>query len=566
MTQLVDLSFDLTREPWIPALDLDGRERALTPVEVVAQAGELTSIGGELPTTGFALTRLMLAILHRAVAGPRDRDHWAELWAAPDLPVDAVDSYLHRCRHRFDLFSATAPFHQVPGLRANSGGHSGLEKLIADVPNGLPLFTTRAGRGLARVGHAEAARWLVHAQAFDTSGIKTGVVGDSRVKNGKGYPDGVGWLGNTGGILVEGASLRETLLLNLLPYSEDELALRWGRPDEDLPVWEREPLGPDVEVDVHGLPRGRPRGPADLFSWSSRRIRLIGDSDGVTGVLLSYGDRLAQQNSHTFEPMCAWRRSETQEKARKEAVVYMPRQHAVDRVFWRGLEAVLPVAHVAATGRDAARSLAPANLSWLDVAQQQELLEPDAVVRTRVTGIAYGAQSAVVEEVIDDQLSSRVAALRAGEETVGEQVLVAVRRCEEAVKAVKNLAGNLVRAAGGDGDGVRARAEETAFAALDGPFRRWVADLRADSVLHDEQAGWQQQVATLVQRQAAELVGQSGEAAWKGRLVFGRHVDSGLADVWFRAALRKALPLAFPAPRSTGLSATQNPKTDSEVA
>lgn len=566
MIQPVDLTFDLTSEPWIPALDHDGRERVLTPVEVVAQAGELTSIGGELPTTGFALTRLMLAILHRAVAGPRDDDHWAELWAAPSLPVDAVEAYLGRCRHRFDLFSDTTPFHQVAGLSASGGGHSGLEKLIADVPNGLPLFTTRAGRGLARIDHAEAARWLVHAHAFDTSGIKTGVVGDSRVKNGKGYPDGVSWLGNTGGILVEGASLRETLLLNLLPYSDDELALRWAGPDEDLPVWERQPLGPDVETDVHGLPRGRPRGPADLYSWSSRRVRLIGDSDGVTGVVLSYGDRLAQQNAHTFEPMCAWRRSETQEKARKEAVVYMPRQHSVDRTFWRGLEAVLPVAHTPATGRGAAMSLPPATLSWLDIAQQHELLEPDAVVRTRVTGITYGAQSAVVEELVDDQLSSRVAALRAGEETVGEQVLVAVRRCEEAVKALKNLASNLVRAAGGDGEGVRARTEETAFAALDGPFRRWVASLRADSVLHDVQTRWQQQVAALVQGQADELVAQSGEAAWKGRMVLGRHVDSGLADAWFRAAMWKALPLAFPDPPSNRASGTEDPTTDREVA
>jgi CRISPR system Cascade subunit CasA len=53
-------------------------------------------------------------------------------------------------------------------------------------------------------------------------------------------------------------------------------------------------------------------------------------------------------------------------------------------------------------------------------------------------------------------------------------------------------------------------------------------------------------VATVVRRLAEEAVSSAGEAAWKGRVLLGRHVDSGRADVWFRAALRKALPLAFP--------------------
>lgn len=540
------LSFDLTREPWIPVLDLDGHERVMTPLQVIEQAGELAGIGGELPTTGFALTRLLLAVLHRSVGGPRDREHWGELWETPGLPVEAVAAYLDQWRDRFDLFHPLTPFAQVAGLHTAKGEHSGLNKLIADVPNGLPLFSTRAGRALARIGHPEAARWLVHTLSFDASGIKTGVVGDSRVKGGKGYPQGVAWAGNIGGMMVEGPTFRDTLLLNLLPYRDDELVLRWGEPRADLPVWERAPVGPDVELDAAGSARKRPVGPADLYTWPARRARLMADADGVTGVVLSYGDRLEQQNAHTFEPMTAWRRSAAQEKARGEPVVYMPRQHSVSRVFWRGLEALLPVAGTASTGKDAAASLTPASLTWLTIAQYQEWVSPAVVVRTRVTGLVYGSQSAVVDELVDDQLSARVATLRSGEGTVGEQAVVAVRRTEDAVKALKNLAGNLVRAAGGESDGVRDRTEETAFAALDSPFRLWVAGLLPDSPLAEVQADWQQQVARQVTRLADELLDQSGEAAWKGRMVVGRHVDSGLADAWFRAALRTALPMAFP--------------------
>jgi CRISPR system Cascade subunit CasA len=543
-------SFDLTTEPWIPVLDLDGRERVLTPLDVVEQADRLATIGGELPTTGYALTRLLLAVVHRAVQGPRDGDHWQQLWEEPGLPAGAVAEYLQRWRDRWDLLSPLSPFLQVAGLTAAKDGQAPwpLTKLIADVPNGAPLFTTRAGRALRRIDHAEAARWLVHAQAFDIAGQKTGVAGEprKRMPNGNLNLGSTSWCGRLGGVLIEGPTLRDTLLLNLLPYRDEELPLGWGRPDDDLPTWEREPLRPGPEPDVFGQPRTRPVGPADVYTWPARRIRLVGDEGGVTGLVLTYGDPLAQQNAHTFEPMTAWRRNQAQEKALKQPLVYTPRRHSVERVFWRGLAALLPVAATTWIGRDAAESLPPATLGWLNVAQYRAWIDPALAVRTRVVGVVYGTNDSSVEEIVADQMSSRVALLRAGEGTLGEQAVVAVRRCEEAARALKNLAGNLVRAAGGDDEGPRARAEEIAFAALDAPFRRWVSGLEPGSDLGDVQQAWQVDVARIVRQLAEELVEQSGPAAWRGRMVQNRHVDAGLADAWFRAALRTALPLAYP--------------------
>jgi CRISPR-associated protein Cse1 family len=39
------------------------------------------TIGGEVPTQAFAITRLLLAFLHRAVEGLVDQDDWEQLWA-----------------------------------------------------------------------------------------------------------------------------------------------------------------------------------------------------------------------------------------------------------------------------------------------------------------------------------------------------------------------------------------------------------------------------------------------------------------------------------------------------
>ena len=96
-----------------------------------------------------------------------------------------------------------------------------------------------------RLSFAEAARWVVHAHAYDTSGIKTGAVGDPRVKGGKVYPLGVAWAGTLGGVFVEGENLRETLLLNLVAFDTDNLRID---PDEDRPAWRRPPARPQNQT------------------------------------------------------------------------------------------------------------------------------------------------------------------------------------------------------------------------------------------------------------------------------------------------------------------------------
>lgn len=70
-----------------------------------------------------------------------------------------------------------------------------LSRLVPDVPAGHPFFTTRSGADLKSMTFAEAARWVVHCQAYDPSGIKSGAVGDAQVKGGRGYPIGTGWCG-----------------------------------------------------------------------------------------------------------------------------------------------------------------------------------------------------------------------------------------------------------------------------------------------------------------------------------------------------------------------------------
>jgi CRISPR system Cascade subunit CasA len=498
------------------------------------------------------LTGVLLGNLHRAVHGPKDRADWADLWRAPGLPVDEVGRYLAQFRDRFDLLSPDAPFLQVGDLSTAKGEFSGLEKLIADVPNGHPYFTTRAGRALRSIGFAEAARWLVHAHAFDPSGIKAGVPGHSSVKGGRGYPIGIAWTGNLGGVLMQGPTLRDTLLLNLLPYEEPALGLSWTEADADLPVWERPPLTAAIEREG-----GSPLGPADLYTWPSRRLRLQAGDGQVSGVLIANGDPLAVQDAFMFEPMSAWRKSEAQAKKLGRPLVYMPREHQVDRAFWRGLAALLPMG--TAQRSAGAATLPPAMSEWLAVLQVHRLVPATYVVRTRAVGVVYGSMNSVVSELIDDELSLTVAVLRSEHRALGLVAADAVTAAEASVRALGGLARNLQEAGGGDGTGAADRARELGFAALDAPFRQWVAGLGPDSDLIEVEERWHRQVRRVVRGLADELLESSGPVAWRGRRVNQRHLDSALADVFFSTALVKAVPRAFAATEHDPTEVTREP-------
>ncbi|WP_229403584.1 type I-E CRISPR-associated protein Cse1/CasA [Micromonospora okii] len=540
--------FSLVDEPWIPVLDITGQRRDVSLLGLFEQAGGLRMIACELPTQTFAILRLALAILHRTTGGPSGEAAWRALWRERRLPLADIADYLDAFRERFDLLHPEHPFYQVADLRAAKDSTYGLERLIADVPNGMPFLTTRAGPGMDSINPAEAARWLVHCQAYDPSGIKTGAVGDLRVKGGKGYPIGVASLGALGGVHLEGATLLETLLLNLVP-----IAPGWQVADErDLPVWEREPQTAVEEADST---RG-PYGLLGLYTWQSRRIRIFGDAGGITGAMISIGDQIEWQDRHLLEPMSVWGRSAPREQKQKRSPVYLPRPHDHSRALWRGLQTLLPAPPQ--PGAEAPQRLSPMVVRWLARLTLTGVVPPDFQVRTRATSVTYGTQQAVVDEVFSDALTMNVLLL--GEDSALRATAVdATADAEAAVKVLRRLADNLARAAGSRATdvGEADRAAERAYGLLDHAFRHWLARLDSTSDPVDERAAWQRLVREAIVRLGTDLLDSAGPTAWVGRTGTDRagrevHYSSSQADAWFRSGLAKALPMTTPREPETG--------------
>lgn len=520
--------------PWITVLGAGGQTDEVSLTDAFARAEHITQIVGELPTQGLAILRLMLAILHRASGGPADLGHWTGMrqnW--PDV-ARGVASYLRRFHDRFDLRHPSEPFFQVADLRTASDGVSGLEKLIADVPNGAPFQTTRLGRGIERISWAEAARWLVHVQAFDPSGIRSGAVGDPRVKGGKGYPIGPGWCGQIGAVHVTGDTLAETLMLNLVVPGAG-VDVETG--PADLPPWERAPL--DQRPDPGN--GGEPRGIIDVYTWQARRVRLVGDDDGVTGVVLAQGDKLTPQNRIRVEPLTGWRYSEPQTKKYRQTT-YMPRVLDPERALWRGLNGLISQTEESSVP-GVKRYLQPAVLLWLARLRHEELVT-QRLVRLHAVGYTYGPQQSTFAELVDDSVVVPVALLV--DAAVGQAALDAVESAERAAGELGRFARNLALAAGAsnESEGCRERARAAAYVAVDGPFRAWLATLDGGADVRQALTVWESEVLQVVRRLGQREVERAATAAWRGRSVSGRHVDVGQSEAWFRVGLAKVLPLA----------------------
>lgn len=542
--------YNLLDEPWIPVRLLDGTIADVGLLELLRRTTEIADLACELPTQSIAIQRLVLAIAYR-VAPPRDVRDWVRRWDE-GAPTEQMIEYLERWRDRFFLFGGRFPFMQVSDLRTAKDAVSGLEKLIADVPNGEQFFTTRHGRALACIPPSEAARWLVHAQAYDPSGIRSGAVGDSQVKGGKGYPIGPSWCGHLGLVWLKGKDLDETLVLNLVPTDAAQLrgvesSTEWGACSWEVSEAESAVRGDYSLLDPSGTPRdiSIPR----LLTWHSRRVRLVGNREGVTGVVLAQGDKLAPQQMHRYEPQSLWRYSTPQSKKFKQDV-YMPRKYEAGRALWRNLPGTLPtVTTVQGVDKQPKQEFLPsATLSFhyqLDNASIETTYPK--VMRIQAVGVTYGPQEATFEDIYSDELTLSVAVMRVEHEDLSAEIDRQVRLTEEIARDVGNLAANLARAAGesgeGAGDGARDRAKELFFSAVDTDFRTWLTQVDGREGARDAGRRWECSLLQHAVGIQGALVRGASSSAIIGRDTGRGYMNVGIAENYFRAALNKHLPL-----------------------
>lgn len=310
------MTFNLTREPWIPVEAFDGTVSDVSTRAALARAHELRALADPSPLVVAALTRHLLAVLHRSCDGPTSMTEWAAMARAAAFDAASVDAYLDRVEGRMDLFHPTYPFAQTPGLLERFGEYvtpiDELEVVRARWGTGRELFR-HSPEEHPRMTPARAARALLAHQAFATGGLVK--------KPGEPTSATAAPLTRAALVVVRGESLFQTLIANLLPYGAEEPVPTGGAVDGCS--WEQDP--PPRELRRADEPKRAPLGYLDLLTWLSRRVQLVHDGVTVTGFVNAVGQGLEASSPH--DPMVAYRKH--------EKYGWLPIGIDVDRAFWR---------------------------------------------------------------------------------------------------------------------------------------------------------------------------------------------------------------------------------------
>jgi CRISPR system Cascade subunit CasA len=246
-------TFNLVDQGFIPCARAGGTNQLLGVRDALTGAAGITEIAGDSPVETLSLHRLLLAILHRAINGPKDIDEWALLWDAGAFALATLEPYLAKSRGLFDLFDPERPFMQARNPATGRDTPINKYTLGLSAGNNPTLFDHTLDSAPKPRSPAESARFLLGLQLYGFAGL-SGL--------GENFKDGP--LTRYASLMPVGRNLFETLMLNLVPYDPDNEE-PFPSSGNDAPSWE---LNDQPAID-------RPRGYLDYLTWQSRSVKLL---------------------------------------------------------------------------------------------------------------------------------------------------------------------------------------------------------------------------------------------------------------------------------------------------
>ncbi len=275
------ISYDLTREEWIPVLMEGGDIQELGLRDVLTQAPHIREIAHDSPLFVASIHPVLTAVLQRVLGGTTFRQReaeWKRWWKQGHFDVEAIDLYFQKWHDRFDLFHAKYPFYQVANLEMAE--KSPLFRLAMEENNAPAMFANRADPDWVAPPPALAAQLVVTIQNF---ALGFGRSSKAKIAGQEIEPpysaDGPLLRGLT--VWPSGENLFRTLMLALVPHELNS---------EDKPCWELDAPHQLRDELVNGKRQTKPPlGVCDRLTLQSRLLRLLPEEkDGVISVPFAY--------------------------------------------------------------------------------------------------------------------------------------------------------------------------------------------------------------------------------------------------------------------------------------
>lgn len=512
--QVIKEEFNLLEEPWILAMNHKGIVEELSLTDVFRRAHEFQELAGELPTQDMAVLRLLLAVLHSvfgrydvcgknssisALAGASPADakrRWKTLWDKGEFPKEVIEKYLLKFKDRFWLFHSDNPFYQMAALADRNEKDffgpfdvSKLNGVLLEGDNKSRLFPQLTGKHKKSLTYAEAARWLLHCNAFAETFGKL----EAKNKSKNALTLGVGWLGKLGLIAAAGNNLFETLMLNLVLLPNGGKTL-WG---DEVPIWEIDGADNSERVEII-----IPNNPSELLTLQSRRILLEREDGKVTKYRFVSGAFFAKENALN-EQMTVWKNAAKKET---DPPVYEPKRHLPSKRIWRDFSSI------AAHGKKR-----PGVVEWLSVLKNEKLVSC-SYFRFMTASVSYGTMQAMVDDVFLDSISFNAGLLTDLGAAWVDRIIREIETTDLLVSQIWFMARDLTIAGGGaDGEGYGNMAREQAYHMLDIPFCQWLERIHPEDETDDVCEEWFVTARELIRRLGRELVAKCSPQAFTGR-------------------------------------------------
>lgn len=520
--------YSVLEEPVFFATYTTGEVKEISVRTAFRDAEKIKLLSGNSPIQEFPIHRFLIAILYRAFPQELyDEDGWGELWET-SFNIEKIDSYLNKYSDRFILNSHSSPLYQITQENAeyekteknidNSLLFIELQKNFAKDSNQNPLyyFSKTTPMGVKNIAPGFAFRSLLTLQAYVVASKRSVLKEDSRKKK-RGYGQ-VGWCGNFTGILLVGNNLKETLLLNTVPYSffghlygDDAIV-----PETDSVVWEKpqQDASPSNETwkvsDTEDY--GFIHGPAEAMTLQGVRASLLFDDNNeyIHGTIVGIGDRLFPQNQYA-EPLSPYRT-----KTEKNVTTRSPTK--LYGRAWQNLNSLL--AFTLPTGEKKQGIENSYNVKFFQSIAKNYY--GDSLVDIKTVTVFYGTQNAVIEEIqyssIDLPRTAFIADADDNNTLIRDILLSMVSESKNITRIIVNLKQNIDKAKGVDTPMGDNALRDEIFSDLENPFQQIAAKICYDNIGQCK-AEWTNILDNICNSYKNKLIGTISPSAIKGKKI-----------------------------------------------
>jgi len=443
------MTYDLRHEPWIACEFPDGIHRHLGFVELFERAHEIVRFFHDNPLAEASLMRILLALTHRVVDGPKDKRAWKEAYGKGRFDEKAIRGYFEKWADRFDLFSPEYPFMQTAGL---SFIDEKTKRPKEPLPLSLLVHHIASGNNVTLFDHstddvsvayapAEAVYIVLIAQAYSLGGIH------KKSSNLFGYEQNCKHGSQVNGyqVFVGGETLFETLMLNTLT---EPFVKPMNFATSDAPYWEA-----STQENGETLPRGY----LDYLTFTGRHIRLIPDAAGhVSRVHFACGRSFAALFKEPFIPT---RTTKEGERALN---------FSLEKSLWRDSDTLFRYS-------DDEFIIAPfaqlKNLGSRELARRTYGVNGYGIINDKASPLSYRKETLPLPVELLEEDALRI------------KVINAISVCDDGVGHLRSAINTFGKAAEIKIDGPKKEAEALYWSALDLPFKEQLRHVTDDLYL-----------------------------------------------------------------------------------